>query len=129
MADNSDTLKQILEQLKAQGKQLKAQGKQLKAQGEQLKAQGEQLKAQGEQLKAQGQDLERMEKGQQKIASDLTKLTVHVEGEITDKIRGLYDARDLTLDSLARIEERLDHQDKRLDLHWQEIMVSKNKRR
>lgn len=41
-------------------------------------------------LKAQGRCLNRLEQGQEKIANDLAKLAAHVEGEITDKIRGLY---------------------------------------
>ncbi len=152
-----DILKQILNELRelrqgqeAQGKELKelrlgqeAQGKELKelrlgqeAQGKELRelrrgqeAQGEELRELRQGQEAQGKRLERLEEGQGKLHSDLTKLAVHVEGEITEKIRGLYDARGQILDSLKRIEERQDRQDERLNLHWQEIQVLRTKRR
>jgi len=68
-----------------------------------------------------------LEKGQLETNKKLTKLAVHVEGEITDKIRGLYDARELMLDSLARIEARLDRQDERLD-HQETLTLNKKRR-
>lgn len=52
-----------------------------------------------------------------------------MEGKLTDRIDAWYDARGLMLKSLACIEEKQDRQDARLDQHWQEILVLKNKRR
>ncbi|ACA59492.1 hypothetical protein [Candidatus Desulforudis audaxviator] len=96
-------------------------------QGQNELRQGQQ--AQAQELKELRQGQHKLRQGQEKIAKDLSKLAAHVEGEITDKIRGLYDARGLMLESLARIEERQNRQDERLDRHWQEILVLKNKRR
>lgn len=73
----------------------------------------------------QGQD--ELRQAQQKTDDKLTKLALHVEGELTDKISALYDARSLMLEGLARIEQRQDRQDERLDQHWHEILVLKNK--
>lgn len=70
-----------------------------------------------------------LRQGQKTMAEDLTRLAVHVEGEITEKIKGLYDTRDTMLKSLERIEENQRRQDSRLDLHWQEIQVLRANRR
>lgn len=70
-----------------------------------------------------------LRQGQKTMAEDLTRLAVHVEGEITEKIKGLYDTRDAMLKSLERIEENQRRQDSRLDLHWQEIQVIRANRR
>ncbi len=100
---------------------------------------------------AQNQRLQRLEDGQEALRADvaglqtgqealqnrLVALGVRLENEVFEKIRALFDARQVHLDyfeslrdALSRVEENLDHlirrerqQDIRLDEHEREIRL------
>ena len=114
-------LQQILEELKDLRQGQDIQGKRL----ERVEKGQETLGMRLEHLD-KGQDLlarQQTTQGRQieKLHSDLTKLAVHVEGEITDKIRGLYDDREVLrnviTDTLHRIENRQDRHEEQLNMH------------
>ncbi len=128
-ADDNDALKHVLAELKEirKGQEELRQGQE--TQGQELKElrQGQDTLIERVGNVEQGQETQGQElKG---LHKDLTKLAAHVEGRLTDQIQVLFDARKQTQNSLDRIEEKLDRQDQRLDLHWQEIVVLKTKRR
>ncbi|MEW6447854.1 MAG: hypothetical protein AB1426_07170 [Bacillota bacterium] len=105
--------------------------------------------SQGQQ--AQNQRLQRLEEGQEALRTDvgslrqgqealqnrLVALEVRLENEVFEKIRALFDARQVHLDyfesirdALTRVEENIDHlirrerqQDIRLDEHDREIRL------
>lgn len=52
-------------------------------------------------------ELKELRQGQDDINHRLTKFELYVENEITDKISGLFDARQMTLDYLASIRDSL----------------------
>jgi uncharacterized phage infection (PIP) family protein YhgE len=138
-----EILKQILSELKDQGQRLgrMEKGQDTLRQGQEALISRVGNLEQGQAELRQGQEtlisrVGNLEQGQETLLShvgnlekNLTKLAIHVEGEITEKIKVLFDGHSVLLDILARIEERQSHQDKKLNLHWQEIMVPKNKKR
>lgn len=113
-------LQQILSELKELRQGQEAHSQELKTLNDRMGRFEEGQEAQGRELRAQGRKIE-------KLHTDLIRLSMHVEGEITDKIRGLYDHREVVDNSLQRIERKLNEHEDRLDLHWQEIMVLKTK--
>lgn len=122
-------LQQILDELKSHGQELNSlrQGQEalIKRVGD-LELGQKELRADQFTL-IQGQS--ELRQGQQEQGLRLTKLAMHVEGELTDKIRALFDSREVMNDTFTRINHRLDRHADRLNLHWQEINVLKTKRR
>lgn len=56
-----------------------------------------------------------LEKGQQYISKDLTRLETRIENEVVDKVRSLYDARELHQDQIDQVNEKLSDMDDKLD--------------
>ncbi|MEW6173066.1 MAG: hypothetical protein AB1510_08385 [Bacillota bacterium] len=111
----------------------------------------EELKSLREGQEAQGQRLERLEKGQealqkgqdelrqgqQDLQNQVTKMEVRIENEVIDKIRALFDARQVHLDyfeslrdAMTRVEDNIgflmrreQNQEMRLEEHDREIRL------
>jgi len=70
--------------------------------------------AQGQELKALRSDVARLEKNQQRLEARL-------EHEVIDKIKVLFDGHKTVVETLGRIEKKLDAHDARLDIHGNEL--------
>ena len=142
-------LQQILEELKslregqeAQGQRLERVEKNQEAQGRRLERleKGQEALQKGQEALQKGQD--ELRQGQQDLQNQVTKLEVRMENEVIEKIRALFDARQVHLDyfeslrdALTRVEENIDHlirrerqQDMRLDEHDREIRLLRLRR-
>jgi len=51
---------------------------------------------------------QKLEANQQKFEANLLKIETKIENQVIEKLRGLYDDRDMQNDRLDRIERRLD---------------------
>jgi len=121
-----EVLRQILEELKTQGQRLERLEKGQKrledgqaAQGERLERVEQRLNGLEQRLngleKSVEQRFDGLEKGQEGLQKQVTRLELRLESEAFDKIKALFDARQVHLDyfteiraALARLEERLE---------------------
>jgi len=110
-----EVLRQILEELKTQGQRLERLEKGQKRLEDRQAAQGERLERVEQRLNGLEQRLDGLEKGQEDLRKQVTRLELRLESEAFDKIKALFDARQVHLDyfteiraALARLEERLE---------------------
>ncbi|HBV97733.1 MAG: hypothetical protein JL50_03175 [Peptococcaceae bacterium BICA1-7] len=66
------------------------------------------LQQQGEQLQTLNNRVGGLEKGQTRLGSKVDKIEIRMENEVIDRIRALFDNREVQNDRLERIENKLD---------------------
>ncbi|MCL6478097.1 MAG: hypothetical protein K6T65_06745 [Peptococcaceae bacterium] len=59
-------------------------------------------------LQQHGEQLKTLEQGQTRLENKANKLELRMENEIIEKLRGLYDDREIQNERLGRIESKLD---------------------
>ena len=64
-----------------------------------------------------GNEFIELKSGQDKELLQILKLETKIENEITEKIRGLYDAREIINDKLSDINDKVDNLSNRIDKH------------
>ena len=64
-----------------------------------------------------GTDFDDLKNGQEEIIINLKKLETKIENELTEKIRGLYDSREVIRDKLSSINIKVDNLSDRIDKH------------
>ncbi|MTI46849.1 MAG: hypothetical protein FH761_03370 [Firmicutes bacterium] len=87
-------IKQNREKIETNTKEIKENRKAIEANTEAIKENRKAIKANAEGIKANGQSIKRLE--------------IKIEEEISDKIRGLYDSKEVTNDRLNNIENKID---------------------
>ncbi|HOQ17122.1 MAG TPA: hypothetical protein PLL17_02195 [Defluviitaleaceae bacterium] len=101
--DNSQVLELILAKL--QGMEEKIHGMESKIYGMEKK------------IETVGTDFDDLKNGQEEIIINLKKLETKIENELTEKIRGLYDSREVIRDKLSSINIKVDNLSDRIDKH------------
>lgn len=113
-----ELLKQILGKLESleQGQQLLVQAQNNLEQGQLSLIQGQKDLEQGQKSLEQGQaemrsEIDLLQTGQKELSnrldSRIDKLEIRMENEIIEKIRGLYDAREVSMDYFTNIKDAL----------------------
>ncbi|WP_202709643.1 hypothetical protein [Sporosalibacterium faouarense] len=87
-------IQQNREKIETNTKEIKENRKAIEANTEAIKENRKAIKANAEGIKANGQSIKRLE--------------IKIEEEISDKIRGLYDSKEVTNDRLNNIENKID---------------------
>jgi len=64
-----------------------------------------------------GTDFDDLKNGQEEIIINLKKLETKIENELTEKIRGLYDSREVIRDKLSSINIKVENLSDRIDKH------------
>lgn len=113
-------LKEGQQELRQGYDQMRADIRDLKEGQQELRQGHEELWKGYEQMRADIQDLK---EGQARLEERMTRLEVRIESEVIDKIRGLYDAREIILDKLDRIEGKLAVHDELLNRHSHQILT------
>ncbi|MDI6710132.1 MAG: hypothetical protein QME76_05510, partial [Bacillota bacterium] len=84
--------------------------------------------AQGQELKALRADMGVLHQGQDNLGRRLDRLEIHIENKVIDKIKALFDDREVVMEALARIEKKLEVLDARLDEHDDQMILLRSKR-
>lgn len=84
--------------------------------------------AQGQELKALRADMGVLHQGQDNLGRRLDRLEIHIENKVIDRIKALFDDREIVKEALARIEKKLEVLDARLDEHDDQMILLRSKR-